>query len=162
MLYFVNLFLSLRRKRRQTRMKTSQSEDYSRTDPPSLDDDDNRFSNHSCDVYVNLDDVSTTHLPDCAAVRQGTAPNGVKAPKGGVFVMFTNLAHTSGRDVIIEGDADDNDDILMVDNDVYGSPALVRTVRRLDSRGAPGADNNINDEVTMIDNSVYESSSNNK
>ncbi|PVD29065.1 hypothetical protein C0Q70_11662 [Pomacea canaliculata] len=144
--------LVVRRKRRQTRMKTSQSEDYSRTDPPSLDDDDNRFSNHSCDVYVNLDDVSTTHLPDCAAVRQATPPNGVKAPKGGVFVMFTNLAHTSGRDVIIEGDADDNDEILMVDNDVYGSPAL-GTVRRLYNGGATGADNNNKDEVTMIDNS---------
>lgn len=161
MFYFVNLFLSLRRKRRQTRLKTSQSEDYSRTDPPSLDDDDNRFSNHSCDVYVNLDDVSTSHLPDYAAVRQGTPPNGVKAPKGWVFVMFTNLAHTSGRDVIIQGDADDNDEILMVDNDVYGSPAL-GTVRRLYNGGATGADNNNKDEVTMIDNSVYESSPRNK
>lgn len=161
MLYFVNLFLSLRRKRRQTRMKTSESEDYSRTDAPSVDDGDNRFSNHSCDVYVNLDDVSTTDLPDCAAVRQGTPPNGVKAPKGGVFVMFTNLAHTSGRDVIIEGDADDNDEILMVDNDVYGSPAL-GTVRRLYNGCATGADNNNKDEVTMIDNSVYESSPRNK
>lgn len=126
---------------------------------PAPEDKDNRLSTHSCDVYVDLDDVSTTTLLDSPALCPATIQNGVRGPGGCDVIMFDNVAYVSGNDVtsnpdVTREDDRDSDEVLMVDNDVYEPSSPVRTFKTFQNESTGDVSK---DEVIMVDNVVYSS-----